>query len=88
MDEVFRTELLASLLLYFWLGFRRYRWPDRMYQPSIFLSRKYSRTNQKPADSRRTSYDFPVVDKERTWRILEEMAPIAKAHECLDSPRD
>jgi len=46
------------------------------------LSGKYSRTQQKPEDSRRTSYDFPIVDKERTWRILEVMAPIAKAHEC------
>jgi aryl-alcohol dehydrogenase-like predicted oxidoreductase len=46
------------------------------------LSGKFSRTNQKPADSRRTEYDFPVVDKERTWRILEVMAPIAKAHGC------
>jgi aryl-alcohol dehydrogenase-like predicted oxidoreductase len=46
------------------------------------LSGKYSRTNQKPEDSRRTKYDFPVVDKERTWRILEVMAPIAKEHEC------
>jgi aryl-alcohol dehydrogenase-like predicted oxidoreductase len=46
------------------------------------LSGKFSRTNQKPADSRRTEYDFPIVDKERTWRILEVMAPIAKAHGC------
>ena len=46
------------------------------------LSGKYSRTNQKPADSRRTEFDFPVVDKERTWKILDVMAPIAKAHEC------
>jgi aryl-alcohol dehydrogenase-like predicted oxidoreductase len=46
------------------------------------LSGKYSRTNQKPADSRRTEFDFPLVDKERTWRILEVMAPIAKAHGC------
>jgi aryl-alcohol dehydrogenase-like predicted oxidoreductase len=46
------------------------------------LSGKYSRTHQNPADSRRTNYDFPVVDKERAWRILEVMAPIAKAHEC------
>jgi aryl-alcohol dehydrogenase-like predicted oxidoreductase len=46
------------------------------------LSGKFSRTNQKPADSRRTEYDFPLVDKERTWRILELMAPIAKAHGC------
>jgi len=46
------------------------------------LSGKFSRTNQKPADSRRTEYDFPLVDKERTWRILELMAPIARAHGC------
>jgi aryl-alcohol dehydrogenase-like predicted oxidoreductase len=46
------------------------------------LSGKYSRAQQKPADSRRTSYDFPVVDKERVWRILDVMSPIAKAHEC------
>src|SRR5271170_1539537 len=46
------------------------------------LSGKFSRTNQKPADSRRTEYDFPLVDKERTWKILDVMAPIAKAHGC------
>jgi aryl-alcohol dehydrogenase-like predicted oxidoreductase len=46
------------------------------------LSGKYSRMNQKPADSRRAAFDFPIVDKERTWKILEVMAPIAKAHEC------
>jgi len=46
------------------------------------LSGKYSRANQKPADSRRTEFDFPIVDKERVWKILEAMAPIAKAHEC------
>ncbi|MGA2397061.1 MAG: aldo/keto reductase [Steroidobacteraceae bacterium] len=46
------------------------------------LSGKYSRTSQKPADSRRSEFDFPIVDKERTWKILDVMAPIAKAHEC------
>jgi aryl-alcohol dehydrogenase-like predicted oxidoreductase len=46
------------------------------------LSGKFSRTNQKPADSRRTDFDFPVVNKERTWKILDVMAPIAKAHGC------
>jgi hypothetical protein len=46
------------------------------------LSGKFSRTNQKVADSRRTEYDFPIVDKERTWKILDVMAPIAKAHGC------
>ncbi len=46
------------------------------------LSGKFSRTNQKPADSRRTEFDFPIVDKERTWKILDVIAPIAKAHGC------
>jgi aryl-alcohol dehydrogenase-like predicted oxidoreductase len=46
------------------------------------LSGKFSRTNQKPADSRRTEYDFPLVDKERTWNILDVMSPIAKTHGC------
>jgi aryl-alcohol dehydrogenase-like predicted oxidoreductase len=46
------------------------------------LSGKFSRTNQKPEGSRRTEYDFPLVDKERTWKILDVMAPIAKAHGC------
>ena len=46
------------------------------------LSGKFSRSNQKPADSRRTNFDFPVVDKERTWKILDAMASIARAHDC------
>jgi aryl-alcohol dehydrogenase-like predicted oxidoreductase len=46
------------------------------------LSGKFSRANQKPADSRRTEYDFPLVDKERTWNILDVSFPIAKAHGC------
>jgi aryl-alcohol dehydrogenase-like predicted oxidoreductase len=46
------------------------------------LSGKFSRMNQTPSDSRRTGYDFPLVDKERTWKILDVMAPIAKAHGC------
>src|SRR6202453_490213 len=46
------------------------------------LSGKFSRENQKPEGSRRSEFDFPIVDKERTWRILDVMAPIAKAHNC------
>src|ERR1700678_4340799 len=46
------------------------------------LSGKFSRTNQKPSDSRRSEFDFPLVDKERTWKILDVMAPIARAHGC------
>lgn len=46
------------------------------------LSGKFSRTNQKAADSRRSEINFPIVDKERTWKILDVIAPIAKAHGC------
>ena len=46
------------------------------------LSGKFSRTNQKPTDSRRSEFDFPIVDKERAWKILDCVAPIAKAHGC------
>jgi aryl-alcohol dehydrogenase-like predicted oxidoreductase len=46
------------------------------------LSGKYTRENQKPEDSRRSTFDFPLVDKERTWRILDVIAPIAIAHNC------
>ena len=42
------------------------------------LSGKYTRENQKPEDSRRSSFDFPVVDKERTWRILDVLVPMAR----------
>ena len=44
------------------------------------LSGKYSRENQKPEESRRSAFDFPIVDKERTWRILDVLRPIAQAH--------
>jgi aryl-alcohol dehydrogenase-like predicted oxidoreductase len=45
------------------------------------LAGKYSRENQKPEDSRRSAFDFPIVDKERTWRILDVLRPIAQARE-------
>ena len=46
------------------------------------LSGKFSRDNQKPEASRRSEFDFPIVDKERAWKILDVMNPIAKAHNC------
>jgi aryl-alcohol dehydrogenase-like predicted oxidoreductase len=39
------------------------------------LSGKYSREHPKVEGSRRASFDFPVVDKERTWRIVERARP-------------
>jgi aryl-alcohol dehydrogenase-like predicted oxidoreductase len=46
------------------------------------LSGKFSRENQKPEGSRRSEFDFPLVDKERTWKILDAIRPIAEAHGC------
>ena len=46
------------------------------------LSGKFSRENQKPEDSRRSTFDFPVVDKERAWRVLDAVRPVAEAHGC------
>ena len=46
------------------------------------LSGKFSRENQKPPGTRRAEFDFPIVDKERTWKIIDAMTPIAKAHGC------
>jgi aryl-alcohol dehydrogenase-like predicted oxidoreductase len=46
------------------------------------LSGKFTRHNQKPANSRRSEVDFPIVNKERAWHIIDVMGPIAKAHEC------
>jgi aryl-alcohol dehydrogenase-like predicted oxidoreductase len=44
------------------------------------LSGKYSREAQGPEGSRRSSFDFPPVDKERAFRVIDAMRPIAKAH--------
>jgi len=46
------------------------------------LSGKFSRENQKPEGSRRSVSDLPPVHRERTWRILDAMKPIAAAHGC------
>ncbi len=45
------------------------------------LSGKYSKDNQTPDESRRATFDFPIVDKERAWRILDVLRPVAAAHE-------
>ena len=44
------------------------------------LSGKFTRENQKPEDSRRSAFDFPIVDKERTWNIMDVLVPIARSH--------
>lgn len=44
------------------------------------LSGRYDRQNQKVEDSRRSEADFPIVDKERAWNIIDTLRPIAEAH--------
>ena len=46
------------------------------------LSGKYTRAHQEPENSRRSGFDFPIVDKERAWNIIDVLEPIAKAHAC------
>jgi aryl-alcohol dehydrogenase-like predicted oxidoreductase len=46
------------------------------------LSGKFTRANQKPQNSRRSEFDFPIVNKERVWKILEVIEPMAQNHDC------
>jgi len=44
------------------------------------LSGKFSADAQGPEGARRTSFDFPPVDRERAFRCVDAMRPIAHAH--------
>ena len=46
------------------------------------LSGKFSRDNQSPEGSRRSGFDFPIVDKERAWNVIDALRPIAEARGC------
>jgi aryl-alcohol dehydrogenase-like predicted oxidoreductase len=45
-----------------------------------FLSGKYSREQDGPAGSRRTTFDFPPVNRERAFACIEAMRTIGAAH--------
>jgi aryl-alcohol dehydrogenase-like predicted oxidoreductase len=45
-----------------------------------FLSGKFSRSGGGPNDARRAAFDFPPVDRERAFDIIDAMTPIAVAH--------
>lgn len=45
-----------------------------------FLSGKYTRENKPAGDSRRLGFDFPPVNQEKAYDIIEAMQPIAEAH--------
>ena len=44
------------------------------------LSGKFDRDHQSPEGARRSGFDFPVVDKERAWNVVDAMRPVAEAH--------
>jgi len=43
------------------------------------LSGKYGK-DTKDAEGRRATFDFPPVDKDRAWKVVDAMRPIATAH--------
>jgi aryl-alcohol dehydrogenase-like predicted oxidoreductase len=46
-----------------------------------FLSGKFTRSQRGDNESRRTVFDFPPVDKDKAYDIIDAMTPIAKAHD-------
>src|SRR5271156_1047475 len=46
------------------------------------LSGKFTRENAGPKDSRRVVFDFPPVNRERAYDIIDAMLPIAHAHDA------
>jgi aryl-alcohol dehydrogenase-like predicted oxidoreductase len=47
-----------------------------------FLSGKFTRDNSKAGDSRRDIFDFPPVNKERAYDIIDVLLKIGKSHEA------
>ena len=45
------------------------------------LSGKFKRDAQGPEGARRATFDFPPVDKERAFNVIDAMRPIADAHD-------
>ena len=45
-----------------------------------FLSGKFSRDSKGPEGARRSTFDFPPIDRERAFNIIDAMRPIAEAH--------
>jgi aryl-alcohol dehydrogenase-like predicted oxidoreductase len=44
------------------------------------LSGKFGPGSNNPEDARRTSFDFPPVDKEKAWACVDVMRQVAEAH--------
>lgn len=45
-----------------------------------FLSGKFTRANEGGADDRRTNFDFPPINKERAYDIIDVLQEVAAAH--------
>jgi aryl-alcohol dehydrogenase-like predicted oxidoreductase len=45
-----------------------------------FLSGKFTRHNEKAGDSRRDNFDFPPINKDRAYDIIDVIAEIGKTH--------
>jgi aryl-alcohol dehydrogenase-like predicted oxidoreductase len=45
------------------------------------LSGKFTRSGSTPNDARRVVFDFPPVNREHAYDVVDAMAPIAKAHD-------
>ncbi len=45
-----------------------------------FLSGKYTRNNEKAGDSRRDNFDFPPVNKEKAYDIIDVLGEVGKQH--------
>jgi aryl-alcohol dehydrogenase-like predicted oxidoreductase len=46
------------------------------------LSGKFTRDQAGPEGARRSQFDFPPVDKDRAFDVVDAMRPIAEAHGC------
>ena len=44
------------------------------------LSGKFKKGEEAPTGARRATFDFPPVDRERLWSVLDVLRPIAEAH--------
>ncbi len=47
-----------------------------------FLTGKFSRDGKAPQGARRSSFDFPPIDRERAFRIIDAARPIGAAHDA------
>ena len=52
-----------------------------------FLSGKYTRDNDKAGDSRRDTFDFPPINKEKAYDIIGVMTRIGNDHDGASAAR-